>query len=141
MALDAARGVLYLHSFNPPILHRDLKSLNLLLDEAFRTKLADFGWTRTLANYMTSKIGTYQWMAPEVIAGQVYTEKADVFSFGIILWEIAAREPPYRSKTMHLFRHNWSVSIVGCPEQRFPSHNTEKDPRGFRKIGQEMLGS
>ena len=66
MALDGARGVLYLHSFNPPILHRDLKSLNLLLDDSFRTKLADFGWTRTMANYMTSKIGTYQWMAPEV---------------------------------------------------------------------------
>ncbi|CAD8177067.1 unnamed protein product [Paramecium pentaurelia] len=99
MSLDAAKGVLYLHSFNPPILHRDLKSLNLLLDEAFRTKLADFGWTRTLSNYMTSKIGTYQWMAPEVIAGQIYTEKADVFSFGIILWEIAAREPPYRNIT------------------------------------------
>ncbi|KAM3137799.1 hypothetical protein pb186bvf_010042 [Paramecium bursaria] len=99
MALDGARGVLYLHSFNPPILHRDLKSLNLLLDDSFRTKLADFGWTRTMANYMTSKIGTYQWMAPEVIAGQVYTEKADVFSFGIILWEISAREPPYRNIT------------------------------------------
>lgn len=46
---------------------------------------------------MTGKIGTYQWMAPEVITSQNYTEMADVFSFGIILWEIAAREPPYRS--------------------------------------------
>jgi serine/threonine protein kinase len=46
---------------------------------------------------MTGKIGTYQWMAPEVISGQSYTEKADIFSFGIILWEIASREPPYRS--------------------------------------------
>jgi len=46
-----------------------LKSLNLLLDNALNTKLADFGWTRTMANYMTSKIGTYQWMAPEVIGG------------------------------------------------------------------------
>lgn len=73
------------------------------MDDAFRTKLADFGWTRTLANYMTSKIGTYQWMAPEVISGQVYTEKADVFSFGIILWEIASREPPYRSILLNLF--------------------------------------
>ena len=42
-------------------------------------------------------IGTYQWMAPEVIKSQKYTEKADVFSFAIILWEIASREPPYRS--------------------------------------------
>jgi len=46
---------------------------------------------------MTGKIGTYQWMAPEVIAGKPYTESADVFSFGIILWEIAAREPPFKS--------------------------------------------
>ena len=45
---------------------------------------------------MTSKIGTYQWMAPEVINnGSKYTEKADVFSFGIILWELATRQPPY----------------------------------------------
>ena len=59
ISLDTAKGVHYLHSFNPPILHRDLKSLNLLIDEAYRTKLADFGWTRTMANYMTGKIGTY----------------------------------------------------------------------------------
>ena len=69
IALDCAKSVHYLHCFNPPILHRDLKSLNFLLDEALRVKLADFGWTRTMANYMTSKIGTYQWMAPEVISG------------------------------------------------------------------------
>ena len=98
IALDKAKGVFYLHSFNPPILHRDLKSLNLLLDDSFRTKLIDFGWTRKLDGKMTGKIGTYQWMAPEVISSQNYTEKADVFSFGIILWEIASREPPYQSK-------------------------------------------
>jgi len=46
---------------------------------------------------MTGKIGTYQWMAPEVIASQKYSEKADVFSYGIILWEIASREPPFKS--------------------------------------------
>lgn len=40
--------------------------------------------------------GTYQWMAPEVVKGFYYTEKADVFSYSIILWEIASREPPYK---------------------------------------------
>ena len=55
------------------MLHRDLKSLNLLLDESGRVKLADFGWTKGLDNYMTGKIGTYQWMAPEVIASQKYS--------------------------------------------------------------------
>ncbi len=94
-ALDIAKGVYYLHTNKQPILHRDLKSLNVLLDQALTCKLADFGWTRVLGKVMTSKIGTYQWMAPEVIHGFKYTEKADVFSFGIILWELATRKPPY----------------------------------------------
>ena len=89
--MDTARGINYLHQFNPPVIHRDLKSLNLLLDDSFRTKLADFGWTRKKYDLMTDKIGTYQWMAPEVIAGQNYTELCDIFSFGIIMWEIASR--------------------------------------------------
>ena len=97
LALETCRALTYLHAFDPPILHRDLKSLNLLVDEFYRIKLADFGWTKILDNYMTGKIGTYQWMAPEVIQMFNYTEKADVYSFGIILWEISAREPPFRS--------------------------------------------
>lgn len=94
-ALDIAKGVYYLHTNKQPILHRDLKSLNVLLDHSLNCKLADFGWTRILGKVMTSKIGTYQWMAPEVINGHKYTEKADVFSFGVILWELATRKPPY----------------------------------------------
>jgi len=100
LALDTAKGMNYLHDRPTPILHRDLKSLNLLLDESKRVKLADFGWTKGLQNYMTGKIGTYQWMAPEVISAFQYTEKADIYSFGIILWEIASREAPYRSITL-----------------------------------------
>lgn len=96
IALDTARGVNYLHNFPTPVLHRDLKSLNILLDDAMNAKLADFGWTRFKAETMTNKIGTYQWMAPEVIQGQEYSEKADVYSFGIILWELATRKPPFR---------------------------------------------
>ena len=94
-ALDIAKGLYYLHTNRQPILHRDIKSLNILLDHALTCKLADFGWTRIKAKVMTSKIGTYQWMAPEVIRGFKYTEKADIFSYGIILWELATRKPPY----------------------------------------------
>jgi len=47
-ALDTARGVNYLHTCSPPIIHRDLKSLNLLLDDSYKVKLADFGWTKGL---------------------------------------------------------------------------------------------
>lgn len=59
IAMDTAKGVFYLHSFKPPILHRDLKSLNLLLDDSWRTKLIDFGWTRNLDVKMTGKIGNF----------------------------------------------------------------------------------
>jgi mitogen-activated protein kinase kinase kinase 9 len=97
IAYEIALGMNYLHSFSTPIIHRDLKSLNILLDSCFRAKIADFGWTRLKSDRMTNRIGTFQWMAPEVIDGDMYTEKADIFSYGIILWEIAAREPPYKS--------------------------------------------
>ena len=96
LALEIARGVNYLHSFNPPILHRDLKSLNILLNKNFQIKIADFGWARLRNIHMTRLRGTFQWMAPEVILKDNYTEKADVYSFGIILWEFWSVEPPYK---------------------------------------------
>eukprot|EP01006_Ploeotia_vitrea_P040268 TRINITY_DN66418_c10_g1_i1.p1 TRINITY_DN66418_c10_g1~~TRINITY_DN66418_c10_g1_i1.p1 ORF type:complete len:1178 (+),score=714.93 TRINITY_DN66418_c10_g1_i1:110-3643(+) len=98
-ALDAARGMLYLHTSNPVILHRDLKSDNLLVSTDWAVKVADFGLTR----FMTQKkamtqVGTPMWMAPEIIMGKKYTEKADVYAFGIILWEILTRLEPYEDK-------------------------------------------
>ena len=98
IALGIARGMNYLHSFQIPIIHRDLKSLNVLLDAHLNPKISDFGWTRLMAEKMTGKIGTFQWMAPEVISTKYYSEKADVYSFGIILWEIGSRKPPYPDK-------------------------------------------
>lgn len=53
LALDIAKGMNYLHSFEIPIIHRDLKSLNVLIDESYRAKLADFGWTRLMGKRMT----------------------------------------------------------------------------------------
>lgn len=113
ISLEIARGMNYLHSFPTPIIHRDLKSLNILIDDFFKAKIGDFGWTRLKSEKMTNKIGTFQWMAPEVIEGHRYSEKADVFSFGIILWEIASREPPYKS---NLKRHHRYKGINRCGE-------------------------
>ncbi|CAM9905553.1 unnamed protein product [Ectocarpus sp. 8 AP-2014] len=99
MMLDVATGMQYLHSQNPVIIHRDLKSLNVLIDENWVTKVTDFGLSRfkatSVSEKMTGQAGTYHWMAPEVINSQHYTEKADVFSYGIILWEIFTRAIPY----------------------------------------------
>jgi serine/threonine protein kinase len=98
MLQDAALGMSHLHAFNPPIVHRDLKSANLLYDKAFRVKVGDFGLSRAkeVQYTMTGQCGTFQWMSPEVMQSQRYTEKADVFSFGIILWEVLFRQVPYQ---------------------------------------------
>jgi serine/threonine protein kinase len=101
VSCGAARGMAYLHSGNPPVLHRDLKSANLLLDDSYTTKVCDFGLSRLKAQTrsMTGNCGTVQWMAPEVLANRSYDEKADVYSFGIIVWELLARECPYEGMT------------------------------------------
>ncbi|CEG41895.1 tkl protein kinase [Plasmopara halstedii] len=100
-ARDTALGMNYLHSFQPPILHRDLKSPNLLIDSAYALKISDFGLARVRAHFqtMTGNCGTTQWMAPEVLAAEKYTEKADVFSYGVVVWETITRQCPYEGLT------------------------------------------
>mmetsp|Transcript_6895 Transcript_6895/g.14210 ORF Transcript_6895/g.14210 Transcript_6895/m.14210 type:complete len:1258 (-) Transcript_6895:1935-5708(-) len=95
-ALDVCRGVLYLHRCR--LLHRDLKSSNMMLDDELVVKVGDFGLTRPVSGPtapMTGQTGTFQYMAPEVLSSRPYSEKADVFSFGVLLWELAARRLPY----------------------------------------------
>eukprot|EP00736_Rhodelphis_marinus_P013915 Rmarinus@m.7316 len=102
-ATDAARGLTYLHSHSPPVMHRDMKSANMLLSADLTVKLSDFGLsrTKTSAQTMTSMLGTPVWMPPEVIMAQDYDEKCDVYSFGIVLWEMLARKIPFSSLRRH----------------------------------------
>ncbi|XP_020585615.1 LIM domain kinase 1 isoform X2 [Phalaenopsis equestris] len=100
MALDVVKGMNYLHRRNPPIIHRDLKSSNLLVDKAWRVKVGDFGLSSLkISTVVTTKngIGTPQWMAPEVLRGEYSSEKSDVFSFGVILWELMTESIPWRN--------------------------------------------
>ncbi|KAF3454366.1 hypothetical protein FNV43_RR04813 [Rhamnella rubrinervis] len=98
MALDVARGMNCLHSSTPTIVHRDLKSPNLLVDKNWNVKVGDFGLSRLKHNtFLSSKstAGTPEWMAPEVLRNEPSNEKCDVYSFGVILWELATLRLPW----------------------------------------------
>lgn len=87
----------YLHSRSPPIAHRDLKSGNLLVDEDWHIKVSDFGLAQAkLTTHAHTQVGTFAWMAPEVLENQPYDERADVYSFAIVMWELAVKEEPFR---------------------------------------------
>ncbi|CAN6299330.1 unnamed protein product [Urochloa humidicola] len=99
MALDVARGMNCLHTSVPTIVHRDLKSPNLLVDDNWTVKVCDFGLSRLKhSTFLSSKstAGTPEWMAPEVLRNERSNEKCDVYSFGVILWELATLRTPWQ---------------------------------------------
>ncbi|ETP48461.1 TKL protein kinase [Phytophthora nicotianae P10297] len=104
IALQVCHALTYLHSLMPSIIHRDLKSRNILLDKNMQAKLSDFGISRErLDRTMTAGVGTSLWMAPEVMLGEHYDDKADMFSFGVVLSELDMHTLPYaRAKKENL---------------------------------------
>lgn len=109
MTLDVARGMHYLHTCRPPIIHRDLKSPNLLVDKNFTVKVCDFGLSRVRdATVLSAKscAGTPEWTAPEVLQGSPCNEASDVYSFGVILWELLTGQEPWCDKS--------TIQVVGA---------------------------
>eukprot|EP00041_Stephanoeca_diplocostata_P020282 m.451574 g.451574 ORF g.451574 m.451574 type:complete len:192 (-) comp21528_c0_seq16:124-699(-) len=121
MAMDIANGMRHLHALK--IIHRDLKSDNCLVAKDFQVKVGDFGESKLTGgrsvevqmtedasgmettsfasdNIHTRGIGTPLWMAPELLGntGDVYSEKIDVYSFGIVMWELATRKTPWKGE-------------------------------------------
>lgn len=90
---DIAQGMRFLHVNNPPIIHGDLKSANCLVDSHFRAKVSDFGLT---AKQTLGVTGTPYWMDPVLLRGEARNSReTDVYSFGIMLFELYARAEPY----------------------------------------------
>jgi len=103
IAIDMACGLAFLHQEH--IVHRDIKSLNVLLDQSYRAKLTDFGLSKvkietksqSMANQTSEDaVGTIAWMAPELFERRaIYTQKSDIYSLGVTLWELVSRKIPF----------------------------------------------
>ncbi|XP_071544016.1 uncharacterized protein [Panulirus ornatus] len=141
--LQCAKAVSYLHAIQPrPLLHRDLKPPNLLLTKGAKIlKVCDFGTACELSTIMSDNRGSAAWMAPEVFEGKLYTEKCDVYSWGIILWEVMTRRVPFQDLGLAV-RIMWAVHqrqrpplVTGCPKllenlmKRCWDHNQVRRPR------------
>ncbi|XP_061336442.1 calcium/calmodulin-regulated receptor-like kinase 1 [Gastrolobium bilobum] len=97
IALDVARGLEYLHfGAAPPVVHRDIKSSNILLDQFMRAKVTDFGLSRpeTIKPRISNVRGTFGYLDPEYMSTKTYTKKSDVYSYGVLLFELITGRNP-----------------------------------------------
>uniref|UniRef100_A0A803M3M9 non-specific serine/threonine protein kinase n=1 Tax=Chenopodium quinoa TaxID=63459 RepID=A0A803M3M9_CHEQI len=109
VALGAARGLAYLHELaEPPIIHRDIKSENILLDDHLNAKVADFGLSKLLSNdgdHVSSQVkGTMGYLDPEYLTTQQLTEKSDVYSFGVVMLELVSGRLPIENNKEYIVK-------------------------------------
>ncbi|KAK7383344.1 hypothetical protein VNO78_29021 [Psophocarpus tetragonolobus] len=112
VALGVALAVRYLHEdAEQSVLHRDIKSANVLLDTDFSTKLGDFGMAKLvdprLKTQKTGVVGTYGYLAPEYINGGRASKESDIYSFGVVTLEIACGRRTYKDGEFHVPLVNW----------------------------------
>nr|XP_054508805.1 serine/threonine-protein kinase PAK 1-like [Agelaius phoeniceus] len=116
---ECLQGLYFLHSKH--VIHRDVKSENILLRTDGSVKLADFGLSAQLTpeqSRLCSVAGTPWWMAPEVVTGQPYGPKVDIWSFGIVGIEMVEQEPPYWNQSPDMVKH--LIAVIGTPRLQQP---------------------
>merc|ERR1712137_1283919 len=128
---EVLMGLHYLHTLPLPIIHRDIKSDNILLGLNGSVKLTDFGFGAQLTreqNKRNSVIGTTYWMAPEVVTSQNYGTKIDIWSVGIMAQEMVEQDPPYMEEST--IKALYLIASQG----RAPFKNPEKLSPGFKNF-------
>eukprot|EP00752_Nemacystus_decipiens_P002890 g2689.t1 len=115
MAIEAAKGMIHLH--REGVVHNYLASRNLLLDDGFHVRISDFGFNRVKREcasrgYTRSDMGPIKWTSPEAMRKQWYSEASDAFSFGVVLYEMFARSPPWEG------HENLDVAFRVCSGER-----------------------
>jgi serine/threonine protein kinase len=146
MAKDAALGMAWLHGSDPMILHRDVKTANFLVDENLRVVVADFGLSDKLKRGSSTwddggYKGTIYYTSPEVLKNAVFNEKADVYSFGLVLWQILTREHLYpefkRVKSNELEKKIFDTIVFNNFRPTIPA----ECPEGFRQLIEDCWAS
>lgn len=116
-AMDIIDGVQYLHSLDPKILHRDIKPENILLDDNKRAVLTDFGTGTYLNQGETRKTycGSPEYLAPEIVLGEEYDERVDIWAIGILLFEMLSGTTPFKANTSTEIYNNISALKIHWP--------------------------
>ncbi|CAF2770871.1 unnamed protein product [Rotaria sp. Silwood2] len=135
IAFQTSNGINYLHQLPEPLLHRDIKSLNFLIERAYEgytVKVCDFGLART-RNETTRQSKsdstltcTLPWTAPEILRLERHTDKSDIYSLGVVFWELATYEIPYYEYPDDVIR----ASVLAGDRLKIP----ESTPSVFREL-------
>ncbi|KAL6001379.1 putative inactive receptor kinase [Asimina triloba] len=135
IALDAARGIEYLHSRGPTVIHGNIKSSNVLLTKSYSACVSDFGLAHLVGPTATpNRVGGYR--APEVIDARMVSQKADVYSFGVLLLELLTGKAPTHAVlneegvdlprwVQSVVREEWTAEVFDLELLRY--QNVEED--------------
>jgi serine/threonine protein kinase len=139
LALGIAEGVAALHAADPPILHRDLKATNIFVAADSTPKIADFDLAVQAPGEVEGTVGTPGFMAPEVLLGQPYDAKADVFSFASLLYELSHSNAPFWFELEDKYKENarqWGYAVTSLMVEghRPPLDETKCGPAMQRLI-------
>eukprot|EP01090_Pellita_catalonica_P012483 TRINITY_DN2729_c0_g1_i1.p1 TRINITY_DN2729_c0_g1~~TRINITY_DN2729_c0_g1_i1.p1 ORF type:complete len:435 (-),score=54.52 TRINITY_DN2729_c0_g1_i1:121-1425(-) len=130
---NIVRGMNYLHSLNPSLIHRDLKPANVLLTESLEARISDLGLARTstktfCADMKGNYAGSPRYMSPECLRQEDFNERADVYSFGVILWQLIYGLVPWEGKSATEI-----IALVGYNREQLP-HSGVPEGKLLRKL-------
>ncbi|VDN06598.1 unnamed protein product [Thelazia callipaeda] len=127
LIFQMADALSYCHNKN--VIHRDIKPENLLLGSVGELKIADFGWSVHARSRRETMCGTLDYLPPEMVSGEQHDEKVDLWSLGVLCYELLTGKPPFESPT-----HNETYKLIMSVKYKFPSHISEEAKDLIRKL-------